>query len=50
VHLTVTSAECAAEWRLIDTVHSRNYTVAVGARFAVSVGEIAAGLRAADGG
>ena len=26
VHLTVTSDACAAEWRLVDTVHSRDYT------------------------
>jgi alkaline phosphatase D len=50
VHLTVTSDECAAEWRLLDTVHSRDYRAAVGARFAVSAGEISAGLRDASGG
>ena len=50
VHLTVTSAECTAEWRLVDTVLSRDYTATVAARFAVSAGDIAAGLRAVPGG
>ncbi|HSO07371.1 MAG TPA: alkaline phosphatase D family protein [Pelomicrobium sp.] len=49
VRLEVTSDACAAEWRLLDTVHSRDYRVAVGARFAVTAGEIAAGLRAVGG-
>ena len=50
VHLTVTSEECAAEWRLIDTVHSRDYTTVVDARFSVAAGEVAAGLRDTRGG
>jgi alkaline phosphatase D len=50
VHLTVTSERCTAEWRLVDTVLSRNYTATVAARFAVTAGEIAAGLRAVPGG
>jgi alkaline phosphatase D len=45
VRLAVTSEECVAEWHLVDTVHSRDYTAAVEARFAVRVGEIGAGLR-----
>jgi alkaline phosphatase D len=45
VHLKVTSDECAAEWRLVDTVHSSDYTTSVEARFAVAAGGIAAGLR-----
>ena len=50
VHLTVTNEECAAEWRLIDTVHSRDYTTVVDARFSVAAGEVAAGLRDTRGG
>ena len=45
VHLTVTNEECAAEWHLVDTVHSRDYTKRVDGRFAVTAGEIGAGLR-----
>ena len=45
VYLTVTSEECAAEWHLIDTVHSRDYTTVVDGRFAVAAGEVATGLR-----
>ncbi|MDH3862571.1 MAG: alkaline phosphatase D family protein, partial [Gammaproteobacteria bacterium] len=45
VYLTVTSEECAAEWHLIDTVHSRDYTKVVDGRFAVAAGEVATGLR-----
>ncbi len=45
VRLTVTREQCAAEWHLVDTVHSRDYTKAVDGRFAVAAGEIAAGLR-----
>ena len=45
VHLTVTGKECAAEWHLVDTVHSRDYTKVVDARFAVTAGEVAKGLR-----
>jgi hypothetical protein len=41
----VTTEECAAEWHLIDTVHSRDYAKVVDGRFAVAAGEIAAGLR-----
>ena len=50
VHLDVASDECVAEWRLIDTVHSRDYTATVDRRFAVKAGEVAAGLRDAGGG
>jgi alkaline phosphatase D len=50
VHLRVTRAACDAEWRLVDTVHSRDYTVEVDARFTVAAGEVAAGLRVAGGG
>ena len=50
VHLTVASDECVAEWRLIDTVHSRDYTATVDRRFAVRADEVAAGLRDAGGG
>ncbi len=49
VHLTVTREECAAEWHLLDTVHSRDYTTAVDARFSVAAGAVAAGLRDARG-
>jgi len=45
VHLGVTGDACTAEWRLVDTVHSRDYTSAVEARFTVAAGEVAAGLR-----
>ncbi len=45
VHLTVTGDECAAEWHLVDTVHSREYTKTIDGRFAVKAGEIAMGLR-----
>jgi hypothetical protein len=41
----VTSGECAAEWHLVDTVHSRDYTKVVDGRFAVRSGDVAAGLR-----
>ena len=50
VHLTVTGEECAAEWHLVDTVHSRDYTSVVDARFSVAAGDVAAGLRATRGG
>jgi alkaline phosphatase D len=50
VHLAVTSEQCVAEWHLVDTVHSRDFTSAVDARFAVSAGEIGTGLRDARGG
>ena len=50
VHLTVTSSDCTAEWRLVDTVHSRDYTTVVDARFSVAAGEVAAGLRDTLGG
>lgn len=49
VHLSVASDECVAEWRLIDTVHSREYRATVDRRFAVRAGEVAAGLRDAGG-
>ncbi len=45
VRLTLTSIECAAEWHLVDTVHSRDYTKVVDGRFAVRSGNIGAGLR-----
>ena len=45
VRLTLTSVECAAEWHLVDTVHSRDYTKVVDGRFAVRSGDIGAGLR-----
>jgi alkaline phosphatase D len=45
VHLSVTSDACTAEWRLVDTVHSRDYTAVVDARFTVAAGEVTAGLR-----
>jgi alkaline phosphatase D len=50
VHLSVASDECVAEWRLIDTVHSRDYKATVDRRFAVKAGEVEAGLRDAGGG
>ncbi len=50
VHLAVTSEECVAEWHLVDTVHSRDYTSAVEARFAVAAGQVGAGLRDVRGG
>ena len=50
VHLAVTSEQCVAEWHLVDTVHSRDFTSAVDARFAVSAGEIGTGLRDVRGG
>ena len=49
VHLSLTSDTCTAEWRLVDTVHSRDYTVAVDARFVVTADEVTAGLRNARG-
>ena len=49
VHLTVTSDACTAEWHLVDTVHSRDYTATVDARYTVAAGEVAAGLRNARG-
>jgi alkaline phosphatase D len=49
VHLTVTSDACTAEWHLVDTVHSRDYTTAVASRFTVAAGEVATGLRDAGG-
>jgi alkaline phosphatase D len=49
VHLTVTSDACTAEWHLVDTVHSRDYTTAVDSRFTVAAGEVATGLRDAGG-
>ncbi len=49
VRLAVTNDECVAEWHLVDTVDSREYTSAVDARFAVSAGEIGGGLRDARG-
>ena len=49
VHLTVTPATCDAEWRLVDTVHSRDYTRVVDGRFSVAAGQVAAGLRDARG-
>ena len=45
VHLSLTSDECAAEWHLVDTVHSRDYSKTVDVRFAVAAGQIATGLR-----
>ena len=50
VHLSVATDECVAEWRLIDTVHSRDYTATVDRRFAVSADGVANGLRDAGGG
>jgi alkaline phosphatase D len=50
VHLSVATDECVAEWRLIDTVHSRDYKTTVDRRFAVKAGEIARGLRDTGGG
>jgi alkaline phosphatase D len=46
VRLSVTKDECTAEWHLLDTVQSREYSKVVDARFSVTAGEIAAGLRA----
>ena len=48
VHFSVTSDACIAEWHLIDTVHARDYTVAVDGRFAVAAGEVTGGLRNTD--
>jgi alkaline phosphatase D len=45
VRFVVTSDECTAEWHLVDTVHSRDYTKVVDARFSVTAGDVAAGLR-----
>ncbi len=45
VHLTVAGDECVAEWRLVDTVHSRDFTTTVDRRLAVRADEVAAGLR-----
>jgi hypothetical protein len=45
VRFVVTSRECTAEWHLVDTVHSRDYTKVVDARFSVTAGDVAAGLR-----
>jgi alkaline phosphatase D len=50
VRLTVTNDECAAEWHLVDTVHSRDYSTAVAARFSVAAGQVAEGLRDTRGG
>lgn len=49
VHLSVTGDACTAEWHLVDTVHSRDYTAVVDARFAVAAGEVSAGLRNVSG-
>jgi alkaline phosphatase D len=49
VLLAVTSEEFAAEWHLVDTVHSRDYTKVVDARFTVAAGEVASGLRETRG-
>jgi hypothetical protein len=49
VRLTVTSDACTSEWHLVDTVHTREYTTAVAARFTVTAGDVAAGLRDASG-
>ena len=45
VRLAVTGDECTAEWHLVDTVYSRDYSTEVAARFSVAAGKVTAGLR-----
>jgi alkaline phosphatase D len=42
--LSVTHEECTGEWHLLDTVHSREYTLTVDRRLSVASGKIADGL------
>ena len=42
--MTLTAAECVAEWHLIDDVQSREYTSTIDRRLAVAAGRVSDGL------
>ena len=42
--MTLTAAECVAEWHLIDSVQSREYTSTIDRRLAVAAGQVSDGL------
>lgn len=44
LRMTVDHDECVGEWRLLDTVHERGYTVSTDNRLALRAGEIDKGL------
>ncbi len=47
LHVALNREECIATWRLLDTVHERDYEIAIDRRLKVRAGAIGAGLQPA---